>query len=202
MTGSESAAIDRARDVIQQEVVALEQLSAGLDHRFLAAVQLIATAPGKCVLTGMGKAGLIAQKISATLRSTGTSSVFLDPAQALHGDMGLLAFGDVLVALSNSGETDEVMCCTRYAQQHRIEVVGITACPDSPLGIEADVLVPYPRLHEGCPIGRAPMASTAMMLALGDAIAACLMARIGFTERDFLALHHGGYLGRAIAATK
>lgn len=185
--------------MIAQEIMALEALSAELDHRFLAAVQLIAEAPGKCVVTGMGKAGLIGKKISATLRSTGTSSVFLDPAQALHGDMGLLAYGDVMVALSNSGETTEVMSCVRYCAEHRIEVVGITARPDSPLGLEADVLVPYPAMPEGCPIGRAPMASTMEMLAVGDALAACLMARRGFGPRDFLALHHGGYLGRQLA---
>lgn len=197
-----SRRLDAARELIRQEADALEQLAGILDERFDAAVDLISDSPGKLVVTGMGKAGLIGQKISATLRSTGQPSVFLDPAQALHGDMGMIGFGDVLLALSNSGETNEVLSVARYCAEHGVSVIAITTSDSSPLGLEADIAVPYPAMPEGCPIGRAPMASAVMQLAVGDALAGALMLHRGFTQRDFLALHHGGYLGRAIAATE
>ena len=191
--------LELARGVIRQQITALEVLAAEMDGPFDAAVGLITGVHGKLVVTGMGKAGLIGQKISATLRSTGQPSVFLDPAQALHGDMGMLGFGDGLLALSNSGQTDEVRAVIDYARDRDISVIAMTADPDSPIARSADVALVYPRMPEGCPIGRAPMASTLMMLALGDSLAAVLMAERGFTEQDFLALHHGGYLGKAIA---
>lgn len=194
--------IEAARKLIMVQSAALELLAYEIDERFAIATAKIRIAPGKLVVTGMGKAGLVGQKISATLRSTGQPSAFLDPAQALHGDMGMLAHGDVLLALSNSGETTEVMSVVRYCAEHAIQVVAITADRPSPLATEADVTLSYPVLPEGCPIGRAPMASTTMMVALGDALAGALMAARDFTEQDFLALHHGGYLGRAIAANQ
>lgn len=195
-------AITDARAVIAQEAMALDALASGLDHGFIAALEIMAEAPGKIVVTGMGKAGLIGAKTSATLRSTGQPSVFLDPAQALHGDMGMIGYGDVLLALSNSGETAEVLSVARYCAEHGVPVVSITGAPGSPLAREGDAAIVYPSVPEGCPIDRAPMASAAMMLALGDALAAVLMRRRSFTEQDFLALHHGGYLGRAIAGAR
>lgn len=194
--------LDLAREIIGQIGQAMDALGRELGGDFLNAIELIAEAPGKVVVTGMGKAGLIGAKTSATLRSTGQPSVFLDPAQAAHGDMGMIAYGDVLLALSNSGETAEVLQVARYCEEHGVKVIGITGMQGSPLAREADEVLLYPRMPEGCPIGRAPMASAAMMLAIGDALAGVLLRRRGFTEHDFLALHHGGYLGRAIAGAR
>lgn len=194
--------IDRALCVIGQEELALAALRQHLRDNpepFGAGVDFVLRMPGKVVVTGMGKAGNIGEKISATLRSTGQPSVFLDPAQAAHGDMGMIAAGDVLLALSNSGETDEVLEVIRYCNHHGLGIVAVTAAEASPIALEATHLLTYPRMPEGCPIGRAPMASAVMMLALGDAIAGALMEARGFTAADFLKLHHGGYLGRLAA---
>lgn len=187
------------KETISAEIAALQALHDAIDGRLPAACDVIAALPGKLVVTGMGKAGLIGAKISATLRSTGQPSVFLDPAQALHGDMGMIGYGDGLLALSNSGKTDEVLAVATYAREHGVPVVAITADLISPLRDLAGITVPYPVMPEGCPIRRAPMASCMMMMALGDCIASELMIRRGFTQADFLALHHGGYLGRVIA---
>lgn len=186
--------------VFDAEIAALQMTKACLDDRFIRSCELIRELSGKLVVTGMGKAGLIGQKISATLRSTGQPSVFLDPAQALHGDMGMIGRGDGILALSNSGRTDEVMAVCAHVRARSIGIVAITGDEASPLGMFAEWAIPYPDVEEGCPIGRAPMSSAVMMLAIGDAIAATLMQSRHFTERDFLALHHGGYLGQAIAA--
>lgn len=185
-------------NVIRHQAECLALLAETASEPILLASLAIAALPSKLIVTGMGKAGLIGQKISATLRSTGQPSAFLDPAQALHGDMGMIHYGDGLLALSNSGETDEVLAVCQYGHEHRIPILAITADRDSPLSRIADHTIHYPRVAEGCPIGRAPMASTIMMLAIGDALAADLMVRRGFTEQDFLALHHGGYLGASI----
>lgn len=189
---------DNAAALMRHFATVLDDLAVSVDANFDAAVARIRDCSGKTVVTGMGKAGLVGQKISATLRSTGQPSVFLDPAQALHGDMGMISQGDCVLALSNSGETDEVLAVMRYAANRPVRVVSITGNPASPIALAADVSLTYPKQHEGCPIGRAPMASTIQMLAIGDAIAAELMQRRGFTEQDFLELHHGGYLGREI----
>lgn len=165
---------------------------------FWEAFNCIDALPGKLVVTGMGKAGLIGQKASATLRSTGQPSAFLDPAQALHGDMGILSYGDGLLAISNSGETDEVLAVMNYAAEHSIKIISITSDENSPIARKADHSIVYPKVAEGCPIGRAPMASCVQQMLIGDMLAAALMSRRGFTEQDFLALHHGGYLGRTI----
>lgn len=190
--------MEAARHVIACEMLAIQSLESVLDM-IGPAVATIADLPGKLVVTGMGKAGLIGQKISATLRSTGQPSIFLDPAQALHGDMGMLAYGDGLLAVSNSGRTDEVVAVLSYALEHHIPVIAITGGAGSPLAAAAEFAVVYPLMPEGCPIRRAPMASAMQMLAIGDMIASELMARRGFTEADFLELHHGGYLGRTLA---
>lgn len=186
--------------VIKAEIDALTALAKTLDLNFEQALDLIWMMPGKVIVTGMGKAGLVARKIAATFQSTGTPAAFLDPAAAAHGDMGLIARGDAILALSNSGETDEVLHVAHYCAARHIPVVAITSGPTSPLAEQARVAITLPSVPEGCPIGRAPMASCIMMMALGDALAAELMVRRGFTEADFLALHHGGYLGRTIRA--
>lgn len=190
-----------ARHVIACEAIAIQSLESVIDM-IEPAVAEIAALPGKLVVTGMGKAGLIGQKISATLRSTGQPSVFLDPAQALHGDMGVIAFGDGLLAISHSGQTDEVCAVIAYGLEHHIPIIAITSDGASPVAASADHAIIYPLMPEGCPIRRAPMASAMQMLGIGDAIASELMAARGFTEADFLALHHGGYLGRVLAAAQ
>lgn len=190
-----------AINTLRAERDALITLFDAIDEGFDAACTTIRGLPGKLVVTGMGKSGCIGNKISATLRSTGQPSAFLDPAQALHGDMGMLAFGDGLLAISNSGETTECVAVARYCRARDIPVIVITSRAICPLVNLALHTILYPLMPEGCPIERAPMASTIMQLALGDAIASELMEARGFTAADFLALHHGGYLGRAIAAS-
>jgi arabinose-5-phosphate isomerase len=152
----------------------------------------------RVIVTGMGKCSHIGRKIAATLQSTGQPAAFLHPGEALHGDLGMIARGDVVLALSNSGETDEVRHVARYAAALGCRLIVVTSAPASPLAQIADHVLPISAGDEGCPIGRAPMASAASMLALGDALAAELMVLRGFTEADFLTLHHGGYLGRTL----
>lgn len=165
-------------------------------RKILAAVELIEGSPSRVIVTGMGKCSHIGCKIAATLQSTGQPAAFLHPGEALHGDMGMIMPGDTILALSNSGETDEVLAVVRYALEHDCRVLVITSRPSSELAQLASLTLPIPAGPEGCPIGRAPMASAAAMLATGDALAAELMVRRKFTADDFLKLHHGGYLGR------
>jgi arabinose-5-phosphate isomerase len=187
-------------DVILAEADALLALADTLDHNFERAASILWHCQGKVIVTGMGKAGLVGRKIAATFQSTGTPAVFLDPAAAAHGDMGLIGQGDTLLGLSNSGETDEIMHVAHFCQTRGNPTIAITSKPFSPLAGIADVALIMPDMPEGCPIGRAPMASCIIMMSLGDALAAELMVKRGFTETDFLALHHGGYLGRSIRA--
>lgn len=162
------------------------------------AADLIEAAGERVIVTGMGKCSHVGRKIAATLQSTGQPAVFLHPGEALHGDMGMIQVGDVVLALSNSGETDEVREVARYALARGCRLIVITSRADSPLALQAHAVVLVPAGPEGCPIGRAPMASAAAMMVIGDAIAAELMVRRAFTERHFLELHHGGYLGRKL----
>lgn len=192
--------MDAALTAINAEIAGLRSVLASLiGSDFTAAIKTVEALRGKLVVTGMGKAGLIGQKISATLRSTGQPSVFLDPAQALHGDMGMIGPGDGILALSNSGKTLEVLAVCNHARARGLPVICIATDHDCPLRALAQHALLYPEMPEGCPIGCAPMTSTVMMLALGDALAAQLMADRGFSTGDFLALHHGGYLGQVLA---
>ena len=202
MTNPPSAedALDQARAVIRAEAHALELLAGSLDRAFNLAVSCLWVCRGKVIVTGMGKAGLIARKIAATFQSTGTPAAFLCPAAAAHGDMGMICDQDLLLALSNSGETDEVLHVARYCQDRAVDIAVVTSHPESALAKLAKITVSLPAVPEGCPIGKAPMASTAMMMALGDAFAARLMQMRSFTAEDFLRLHHGGYLGRQMRA--
>lgn len=190
------------RGVILSEASALTALAESIGEDFEAACRFLDKPSGKIIVTGMGKAGLIGRKIAATFQSTGSPAAFLHPGEAAHGDMGMISDHDTLLALSNSGETDEVLHVARYCRDRpsRVLIIAITSNPASPLAQIASRSIILPPMPEGCPIGRVPMASTAMMLAIGDAIAAELMVRKGFTEAEFLTLHHGGYLGRAMRA--
>jgi arabinose-5-phosphate isomerase len=152
---------------------------------------------GRVIVTGMGKSGHIGAKIAATFQSTGQRACFLDPAAAAHGDMGMIDDLDMILMLSNSGETEEMMAVSVFAEAEMLPVAIITSRPDAVLARRAQIVLAYPRMREGCPIDKAPMASACAQLAIGDAIAARLMIERGFTAEDFTRFHHGGYLGRS-----
>lgn len=193
-------AIASMRQLIMAESTALAMLAETIDDRALKAVSVLWMCRGKIIVTGMGKAGNVGAKIAATLRSTGSPAAFLHPGEALHGDMGMVRENDVLLALSNSGETEEVLGVAEYCKANAIEIVAITSKPESTLAGMAKMALILPSVPEGCPIGRAPMSSATMMMVLGDAMAGRMMEMRDFTDADFLKLHHGGYLGRAIRA--
>ena len=181
--------------VLRHEARALECLAAGLDDRFDQAVGLLGSVGGRVVVTGMGKSGHAAAKIAATLASTGTPAHFVHAAEAGHGDLGMIAPGDAVVALSNSGATAEMVVIATYARRFHIPVVAITSDVGSRLAIAADVHLLLPNVGEACPLGLAPTTSTTMMIGLGDALAVALLERRGFSSDDFRILHPGGRLG-------
>ena len=186
---------DVARAVLATEAAGLAALAAALDHRFAAAVALLDAATGRVVVSGMGKSGHVARKIAATLASTGTPALFVHPAEASHGDLGMIVTGDVVLALSNSGETPELADLVAHARRFGIGLVAITAGRDSALAGAADVLLLLPPAAEACPMGLAPTTSTLMQMALGDALAVALLTRRGFGPADFRRIHPGGRLG-------
>ncbi|HZS84771.1 MAG TPA: KpsF/GutQ family sugar-phosphate isomerase [Stellaceae bacterium] len=194
----ESAGILAARRVLRMEMEGLRALLDGLDERFEAAVALIAGIRGRVIVTGMGKSGHVARKIAATLASTGTPAQFVHPGEASHGDLGMIAAGDAVIALSNSGETAELADIVAYSRRFRIPLVAMTRRAASALAEAADVALLLPDSAEACPMGLAPTTSTTMMLALGDAIAVALLERKGFSVTDFHVLHPGGQLGRKL----
>jgi arabinose-5-phosphate isomerase len=162
---------------------------------FSEAVKTIAAAPGRVIVTGIGKSGLIARKIAATLASTGEPAFFVHPAEASHGDLGMVQIGDVVLAISWSGETAELAAIVTFAKRYAIPLIAMTAEANSALGREADVCLTMPNAPEACPNGLAPTTSTTMQLVLGDALAIALLEGRGFTALDFRALHPGGKLG-------
>ena len=188
----------QGRAVIEQESAALKGVAAALGTEFCDAIDLLGNCDGKIVVTGMGKAGLIGQKITATLASTGSSSVFLHPAEAVHGDLGSLQQRDSVVALSNSGETEEVCRLLPSIRRLAVPLVAITAVETSSLGSSADVVLSLGRLAEADSNGLAPSTSTTAMLALGDALALVLSRSKGFTPQHFALLHPAGSLGRKL----
>jgi arabinose-5-phosphate isomerase len=171
----------------------------GLGAAFSEAVKTISAANGRVIVTGMGKSGHIARKIAATLASTGQPASFVHPAEASHGDLGMVQNGDVVIAISWSGETVELAAIVTFAKRYAIPLIGMTAVADSALGREADVCLTMPNAQEACPNGLAPTTSTTMQLVLGDALAIALLEGRGFTARDFRALHPGGKLGAKLA---
>lgn len=189
---------DEGRRVLQVEARSLRALSERLGVEFDQAVDLIFNARGRVVLTGMGKSGLVARKIAATLASTGTPALFLHPAEARHGDLGVIVSGDVVIALSQSGETSEVLALTETIRRLGAPLIVVSGNRSSTLAREADVWLDTSVDEEGCPLGLAPMASTTAALALGDALAAALMLAKGFREEQFAMLHPGGKLGRKL----
>lgn len=191
--------LDIARQVLRAEAQALTDLADRLGPTFDQAVEALRRATGRVVLTGMGKSGLAARKIAATMASTGTPSLYLHPAEAIHGDLGMIVPGDVVIAVSHSGETDEILALLDTIRRLGATLIVLTGAKGSTLGREADVLLDTSVAAEGCPLGLAPMASTTAALALGDALAAALMVAKGFSEDDFARLHPGGRLGRQLA---
>ena len=192
-----SVRLERARRVLELEGRALDALRSRLGADFERAIEILLACRGKVVVAGIGKAGLVGRKLAATLASTGTTAVFLHAAEANHGDAGTVARGDVLVALSYSGET-EVLGLLPIVRRFGVPVIAITGNADSALGRGADVVLDVSVADEGCPLGLAPMASTTAMMALGDALAAVLLEERGFTQADFALLHPGGALGRRL----
>jgi arabinose-5-phosphate isomerase len=194
--------LEYAREVLSTEAEAIRKLAAILDNSFLDAVELLISCKGKVVLTGMGKAGIIAQKISSTLASTGTPSLFLHPAEALHGDLGRIADSDVVIMLSNSGATREIADLIGPVKKIGARIIGITAGDESPLGRNCDVLLRLGDIEEACPLKLAPSASTTAMLALGDALALTVLNRRResgkFGIENYAAFHPAGALGRSL----
>jgi arabinose-5-phosphate isomerase len=188
-----------AQRVLRLEAESLTALSASLDARRVGrALDLLMAVKGRVVVTGMGKSGHIARKIAATFASTGTPALFVHPAEASHGDLGMIAAEDGVIALSNSGSTAELGHIVGYAKRFRIPLVVMTGGAKSALAEAADVLLALPPVDEGCPHGLAPTTSTTMMLALGDALAVALLERRGFSAGDFHELHPGGKLGQQL----
>ena len=187
-----------ARDIIRQEAHVLVALSRRLDTAFCAAVRLLALSRGTIVVTGMGKAGLIGRKIAATLSSTGTRALFLHPAEAVHGDLGCVRAGDVVVALSNSGETEELCRLLPIFRRLGASLIAITSRETSTLGSAADVTIALGHTPEAGQFGLAPTASTTAMLALGDALALVACRATGFTRQQFAVIHPAGTLGRKL----
>lgn len=192
---SADEAIASARAVLAAEGAGIAALAASLDGHFAAGVDLLAATSGRVVVTGMGKSGHIARKIAATLASTGTPALFVHPAEASHGDLGMLVEGDCVLALSNSGETAELADLVAFTRRFGQKLLAITAHADSALARAADVVLLLPPAAEACPLGLAPTTSTTMQLALGDALAVALLTRKGFSPSDFRVFHPGGKLG-------
>src|SRR3954452_22916498 len=194
-------ALDRTSDVgvaqavLAAEAAGLRALSAGLDGRFTEAVALLASCSGRVVVSGMGKSGHVGRKIAATFASTGTPSLFVHPAEASHGDLGMIVAGDAVLALSNSGETAELADLIAHASRFGLPLIAITGRAGSTLARAADIVLTLPAAPEACPLGLAPTTSTTMQLALGDALAVALLTRRGFTPTEFSAFHPGGKLG-------
>jgi len=187
-----------ARRVIGAEIEGLEQLAQTLGASFSSALDLCAAARGRLILTGMGKNSHVGRKIAATLASTGTPAQFVHPAEASHGDLGMIGGEDAILALSNSGETGELTDIIAYSRRYEIPLIAITGGRKSTLAQAADVVLLVPRAAEACPLGLAPTTSTTMMMALGDALAIALLERKGFSTEDFQVFHPGGKLGRKL----
>jgi arabinose-5-phosphate isomerase len=184
-----------ARAVLASEASGLRALAAALDGAFVRAVDLLAATTGRVVVSGMGKSGHIARKIAATLASTGTPALFVHPAEASHGDLGMIMPVDTVLLLSNSGETAELADLLAHAVRFAVKLVAITGRPHSTLARAADAVLLLPAAEEACPMGLTPTTSTTMQLALGDALAVALLRRRGFTATEFRQFHPGGRLG-------
>ncbi len=190
--------IEQAKKVLRIEAEAIAALIDRVDERFERAVEMILSCKGRVVVTGMGKSGLIGKKIAATLASTGTPALFLHPAEGIHGDLGMVMRGDIVIALSNSGETEEIAKMLPSLKRLSIQIIALTGNPESTLAKNSDVAIDVSVKEEACPLGLAPTASTTATLAMGDALAVALLDQRGFKEEDFACFHPGGALGKRL----
>lgn len=197
-TKTQAAGLETAKRVLRIEAAAIEGLAERLDERFARAVELLFECKGRVVVTGMGKSGLIGRKIAATFASTGTPSLFLHPAEALHGDLGMVMRDDVVLAISYGGDSDEIEHLIETVKRLGIKLVSLTGNPHSALACASDVALDVSIKEEACSLNLAPTASTTAALAMGDALAIALLERRGFGPDDFAALHPGGRLGRKL----
>ncbi len=188
-------ALAKAKEAIAIEASAVQSLADRIDENFRRAVELILNCSGRVVVTGMGKSGAVGRKLAATLASTGTPALFLHPAEGLHGDLGMVAAGDVLLVLSQSGWTDEVAAIISAMKRIGVPIIAATGRLHSPLTDAATVTINVSVEREACPLGLAPTASTTAQMAMGDALAAAVMTARKFSRQDFAALHPGGQLG-------
>jgi arabinose-5-phosphate isomerase len=196
--GDPEAVLAMARRTLLIEAAAIQRLAGRLDAAFVRAVELLERCRARVVVTGIGKSGLVARKVAATLAATGTPALFLHPAEGAHGDLGMLATGDVVVALSNSGETDEVLALLPAIQRLALPLVVLTGRPDSRLARLADVALDCSVVEEACPLNLTPTASSTAALALGDALALAVLTRRGLGPEDLARRHPGGALGRRL----
>ena len=184
-----------ARQTIDREIEALKTMENNLDETLGQALDVLQHTKGRVIVTGMGKSGHIGSKIAATMASTGTPAFFLHPSEASHGDLGMITKDDSVIAISNSGESKELLDILTYCRRFSIPLIAITKNPESSLGKNSDIILRLPNNPEACPLGLAPMSSTTATLVMGDILAAALMVRNGFTEADFKLRHPGGKLG-------
>jgi arabinose-5-phosphate isomerase len=194
--------IRAARRVFEIAAGGIQALSASLGTEFAAAIETLAGIKGRIIVSGMGKSAHVARKIAATMASTGTPAFFVHAAEASHGDMGMIANDDAVIALSNSGETPELGDLIEYTRRFGIKLIAITSKKNSSLGTAADIALVLPPTPEACPLGLAPTTSTTLMISLGDAIAVALMERRGFTADEYKVFHPGGKLGRRLLKVK
>jgi len=192
------AAIARGVRVLEIEAAAINAMTTRIDHQFARAIDLMQGCTGKVVVTGMGKSGHIGNKIAATMASTGTPAFFLHPAEGIHGDLGIVTRDDVVIAMSNSGETGELLSILPSLKRIGVPIIALTGKADSTLAKSAEVFLDISVAEEACPLGLAPTASTTATLAMGDALAVALLDRKGFKEADFALSHPGGALGRRL----
>ena len=190
--------LDLARQVLTTEAEAIITTRDRLDGSFIQAVELVVSCRGRVIWTGMGKSGIVCRKLAATMASTGTPALFLHPAEAIHGDLGMVSEGDVVVALSNSGETEEILRLVEYLKRLGTSLVAITSNAASTLARNADIHLDLGVDREACPLNLAPTASTTASMALGDALALAVSVRKGFQPEDFARLHPGGKLGKRL----
>lgn len=195
---SKAADLASARRVLEHARGGLEALSHSLGDAFVSALDLLSKATGRVIVSGVGKSGHVGRKIAATMASTGTPAFFVHAGEASHGDMGMIAPGDAVIAISNSGEAGELRDVVSYTRRFGIPLIAITSRPDSTLGQGADVVLALPPVGEACPMGLAPTTSTTLTIAIGDALAVALLERRGFTADDYKVFHPGGQLGRKL----
>ena len=192
---------EQAKKVLRIEAEAITALIDRIDNNLVKALDIIYSCPGRVVVTGMGKSGLIGKKLAATLASTGTPAIFLHPAEGGHGDIGMVSKGDVVIAISNSGETDEIITILPVLKRLDIKLISFTGILNSTIAKISDVVLDVSVKEEACPMGLVPTASTTAALAMGDALAVALLSKRGFSEEDFAFFHPGGNLGRRLLLT-